>query len=61
MIRGEYLIALDPRSGQPIASFGEKGRVNLRPGLGPLATNYSWTGARRSAATSSSSASGSPR
>ena len=39
VIRGEYLIALDLRSGQPIASFGEKGRVALRPGLGPLATN----------------------
>ena len=45
VVRGEYLIALDLRSGQPIPSFGEKGRVNLRPGLGPLATLYSWTGA----------------
>ena len=45
VVRGEYLIALDLRSGQPIPSFGEKGRVNLRPGLGPRAALYSWTGA----------------
>jgi quinoprotein glucose dehydrogenase len=45
VVRGEYLIALDLRSGQPISSFGEKGRVNLRAGLGPRATIYSWTGA----------------
>jgi len=44
-IRGEYLIALDPRTGQPVSTFGEAGRVNLRPGLGPRATVYAWTGA----------------
>ena len=41
VIRGEYLIALDPRTGRPIATFGNAGRVNLRPGLGPRATSYS--------------------
>ncbi|MEQ1908441.1 MAG: pyrroloquinoline quinone-dependent dehydrogenase, partial [Vicinamibacterales bacterium] len=35
VIRGEYLIALDLATGAPLNSFGEKGRVNLRPGLGP--------------------------
>jgi len=45
VIRGEYLIALDPRTGKPLPSFGENGRVNLRPGLGPRATRYAWTGA----------------
>ena len=45
VVRGEYLIALDLRSGKPIGSFGDKGRVNLRPGLGPRAAIYSWTGA----------------
>jgi quinoprotein glucose dehydrogenase len=45
LVRGEYLIALDLRSGKPLASFGDKGRVNLRPGLGPRATGYAWTGA----------------
>jgi len=44
VIRGEYLVALDPRTGQPITTFGEGGRINLRPGLGPRATQYSWTG-----------------
>jgi quinoprotein glucose dehydrogenase len=45
VVRGEYLIALDPRNGQPVTAFGEKGRVNLRPGLGPRASQYAWTGA----------------
>lgn len=29
-----FLYALDPRTGQPIASFGEAGRIDLREGLG---------------------------
>src|SRR3954469_7499401 len=45
VVRGEYLIALDPATGQTISTFGEKGRVNLRAGLGPLATRYAWGGA----------------
>ena len=40
VIRGEYLIALDPRTGQPITTWGENGRVNLKRGLGPRATIY---------------------
>ena len=43
-IRGEYLIALDLKTGKPVTSFGQKGRVNLRPGLGARATQYAWTG-----------------
>jgi quinoprotein glucose dehydrogenase len=39
VVRGEYLIALDPASGKPVTAFGEAGRVNLR------ATRYAWTGA----------------
>jgi quinoprotein glucose dehydrogenase len=39
-IRGEYLIALDPGSGRPVTTWGENGRVFLRPGLGPRATLY---------------------
>src|SRR5262245_32378847 len=39
-IRGEYLVALDPRSGTPIATWGDGGRVNLKRGLGPRATTY---------------------
>ena len=44
VIRGEYLVALDPRTGTPLTAFGDKGRVNLRSGLGPRATRYAWTG-----------------
>jgi quinoprotein glucose dehydrogenase len=45
VVRGEHLIALDPSTGKPLASFGEKGRINLRPALGPRASRYAWTGA----------------
>ena len=45
VIRGEYLIALDSRTGAPLTAFGDNGRVNLRGGLGPRATGYVWTGA----------------
>src|SRR5204862_406507 len=44
VVRGEYLIALDPATGATIPTFGDRGRVNLRAGLGPLATRYSWGG-----------------
>jgi quinoprotein glucose dehydrogenase len=44
VIRGEFLIALDPASGQPYADWGEGGRVNLKVGLGPLAATYTTTG-----------------
>lgn len=45
VIRGEYLVALDPATGRPVPGFGENGRVNLRVGLGPRGTRYAWTGA----------------
>ncbi len=41
--RGEYLIALDPATGKPVADWGENGRVFLRPALGPRATVYTTT------------------
>ena len=44
VVRGEYLMALNPTTGEPIPTFGDRGRVNLRAGLGPLATRYSWAG-----------------
>jgi glucose dehydrogenase len=44
-VRGEYLFSLDPKTGKPTATFGDGGRVNLRDGLGPLMTRYSWTSA----------------
>ena len=40
-IRGEYLVALDPRTGGPVPTWGVGGRVHLKPGLGPRATVYS--------------------
>src|SRR6185436_551210 len=39
-IRGEYLVALDPRTGRPLPAWGDAGRVHLKPGLGPRATTY---------------------
>ena len=45
VVRGEYLIALDAKTGQHVATFGDGGRVNLRTALGPRAKQYSWTGA----------------
>src|SRR5262245_2086580 len=41
VIRGEYLIALNATTGEPIANWGTGGRVNLKTGLGPRATTYS--------------------
>jgi quinoprotein glucose dehydrogenase len=40
----EYLLALDPKTGKPIPSFGTDGRVYLSEGLGPD-MRYTWTGA----------------
>ena len=45
VVRGEYLIALDAATGKPVPGFGEGGRIDLKPGLGPRATGYAWTGA----------------
>lgn len=39
-IRGESLVALDLRTGRPVPTWGDGGRVNLKRGLGPLATTY---------------------
>jgi len=33
----EYLYALNAKTGQPVASFGSDGRIDLREGLGPNA------------------------
>jgi quinoprotein glucose dehydrogenase len=45
VVRGEYLIALDPATGKLATDFGDGGRINLKAGLGPRATGYAWTGA----------------
>jgi len=43
--RGEYLYALNAKTGKTYSNFGDQGRVNLASGLGPLMTRYYWTGA----------------
>jgi quinoprotein glucose dehydrogenase len=40
VVRGEYLIALDSRTGRPVSTWGVAGRVHLKPGLGPRASTY---------------------
>jgi quinoprotein glucose dehydrogenase len=40
----QYLLALDPKTGQPIPSFGTNGRVYLSEGMG-ADMRYTWTGA----------------
>ena len=45
VIRGEYLIALDPTTGLPVTTWGESGRVNLKRGLGP--TSHHLRGVKR--------------
>jgi glucose dehydrogenase len=44
-VRGQYLSAIDPRTGKLLRSFGANGRVDLLPGMGPLMKNFSWTSA----------------
>ncbi|HKT79523.1 MAG TPA: PQQ-binding-like beta-propeller repeat protein [Vicinamibacterales bacterium] len=39
---GHFLYALDPRTGDPIQSFGTNGRVDLNVGLAPLQGQYRW-------------------
>jgi glucose dehydrogenase len=41
-IRGPHLFALNPETGEPFAGFGDQGKVDLTPGLGPLLTRFSW-------------------
>ena len=42
--RGQYLFALDPKTGRPIPGFGDAGKVDLNVGLGPLMTSFRWSG-----------------
>jgi quinoprotein glucose dehydrogenase len=42
--RQEYLFALDPSNGEVYKDFGDGGKVNLKEGLGPLATTFRWGG-----------------
>ncbi len=42
--RAQYLFALDAKNGQPIADFGDGGKVDLNVGLGPLMKAFRWSG-----------------
>ena len=42
-MRGQYLTALEPKTGKIIRGFGSNGRVDLLPALGPKATNFTAT------------------
>jgi len=42
-VQGQYLVALDARTGKVIHAFGVNGQVDLKPGLGPRASGYSWS------------------
>ncbi len=41
----QRLYALNPKTGEPIASFGNGGSVDLNEGLGPLSKGYLWNSA----------------
>jgi quinoprotein glucose dehydrogenase len=43
--RGEYLEAINPKTGKPAEGFGSGGRVNLHVTNSPWARNYAWTAA----------------
>jgi quinoprotein glucose dehydrogenase len=40
--RNRYLYALDPNTGEPIATFGKNGVVDLGVDVGPRSTGYRW-------------------
>ena len=43
--RGGHLYALNAKTGAMYPNFGQGGRLDLKIGLGPLMTEYRWTGA----------------
>ena len=44
MLQGSYLIALDSRTGKPITTFGDGGRVNLDTGYERAIEGFRWGG-----------------
>ena len=42
--RAQFLFALDPKNGEPLADFGDGGKVDLNVGLGPLMRSFRWSG-----------------
>ena len=46
LISSEHLVALDAKTGKPYREFGERGKVNLAPGMGPrLDQEFRWNAA----------------
>ena len=46
LMSGEYLVALNAKTGKPVPEFGEQGKVNLTPGMGPrLDKEFRWNAA----------------
>jgi len=43
-VRGDYLFALDAKTGKAFPEFGDNGRVDLRQGLNPPMTQFRWAG-----------------
>jgi quinoprotein glucose dehydrogenase len=43
-VRGEYLYAIDARTGRLVKGFGEGGRAELRSAFGPRGTTFTWRG-----------------
>jgi quinoprotein glucose dehydrogenase len=42
-VRGQFLSAIDLKTGKLIRDFGTNGQIDLLPGMGPAATFFSWT------------------
>ncbi len=42
--RGQYLFALDAKTGKAVPAFGDGGKVDLNVGLGPLMQSFRWSG-----------------
>jgi quinoprotein glucose dehydrogenase len=45
VVRGQYLSAVDPKTGKLIRSFGANGHVDLLPGMGPLLKTFAYISA----------------
>lgn len=43
-VRGDYLFALDARTGRAFPDFGDNGKVDLRQGLTPRLSQFRWAG-----------------
>jgi len=43
-VRGDYLFALDAKTGKAFPEFGDNGKVDLRQGLNPPMTQFRWAG-----------------